>query len=100
MIKSFKYPQTNNYHKILGFIEDLDFEVFILGHSCGLSDRTLLKTLFEHSKCRAIQVLHYNGKEEFFNKSIEISRHFENKVMMRERLLPFDPSAKIPQNKI
>ncbi|MCK3684794.1 AbiH family protein [Maribellus sp. YY47] len=98
MIKSFKYPQTNNYHNLLNFLEQSDFEVFVLGHSCGLSDRTLLKTIFEHENCIAIQLYNYNGKDEFFYKSIEVSRHFDNKMLMRERLLPYSELAKIPQN--
>lgn len=33
-----------------------------------------------------------------FEKRMEISRHFSNKILMRERVLPFDESATIPQS--
>jgi hypothetical protein len=98
LIKSFQYPKTDNYHKLLSFIEANDFEVFVVGHSCGLSDRTLLKTIFEHDKCLCIKTFHYKGEEEDFYKRIEISRHFSDKQKMRLRLLPFDQNATIPQN--
>ncbi len=103
-IKSFQYPSTHNYHKLLNFIESEDFDVFVIGHSCGLSDRTLLKTIFEHKNCLAIQIFHYKqpeneAKQEHFEKRIEISRHFSDKVLMRERILPFDPFCHIPQTK-
>ena len=103
-IKSFQYPKTHNYHKLLNFIESEEFDVFVVGHSCGLSDRTLLKTIFEHKNCLAIQIFHYkqslkDADQEHFEKRIEISRHFSDKVLMRERILPFDPFCHIPQTK-
>jgi len=45
-IKSFKYLQFSHYRKLLDFIEDDPYQIFIFGHSCGVSDRTLLNTLF------------------------------------------------------
>jgi hypothetical protein len=96
-IKSFQYPRTHNYHKLLSIIENDKYEVFIIGHSCGLSDRTLLKTIFENNNCLAIQNFHYRGEDEDFYKRMDISRHFSDKIKMRERVLPFDPEAKIPQ---
>ena len=97
-VKSFEYPRTNNYHNLLNYLSGCEFDVFIVGHSCGLSDRTLLKTIFEHPNCMAIQNFHYNGEPEDFNKRMEISRHFSNKVKMRERVLSFDEFATIPQS--
>ena len=96
-IKSFQYPRTNNYHRLLNFIDGEEFDVFIIGHSCGISDRTLLKTIFEHDNCLAIQNFHYKGEPEDFEKRMEISRHFSDKIMMRLRVLPFDELARIPQ---
>lgn len=99
-IKSFHYPYTNNYHKLLNYLDLNKFEVFIIGHSCGLSDKTLLRTIFEHKHCISIQNFHYRGWDEDFNKRLEISRHFSDKVLMRDRMLPFDERAYIPQHKI
>jgi hypothetical protein len=96
-VKSFEYPRTNNYHNLLNYLSGPEFDVFIVGHSCGLSDRTLLKTIFEHPNCMAIQNFHYSGEPEDFNKRMEISRHFSDKVKMRERVLSFDEFATIPQ---
>lgn len=97
-IKSFKYPDTNNYHRLLYSLEEHEeFEVFIVGHSCGVSDKTLLKTIFEHPNCLSIRNYHYKDKQEDFDKRINISRHFTDKVLMRKRVLYFDECAKIPQ---
>lgn len=96
-IKSFQYPRTRNYYNLLNIIGSIEYDVFVIGHSCGLSDRTLLKTIFEHPNCMAIQNFHYKGESEDFNKRMEISRHFTDKFLMRERVLPYDEMAKIPQ---
>ena len=49
-IKSIKYLESNKYRKMLSFIESSPFQILVMGHSCGNSDRTLLNTLFEHKK--------------------------------------------------
>jgi hypothetical protein len=97
-IKSFHYPKTENYHTLLDFMSSDKFEVFIVGHSCGLSDRTLLKTIFEHKYCVAVKIFHKGTIEDHFLKNIAISRHFENKSELRRKILPYDEFAFIPQD--
>jgi hypothetical protein len=99
-IKSFYYTYTDNYQRLIDFILDEKYEVCIVGHSCGLSDRTLLKTIFEDSNCVSIKIYTYKGKNEHFNKTISVSRHCENKALMRHKIIPFDTHAVIPQRKI
>ena len=54
-IKSIKYLEADNYRKMLSFIESEPYQILIMGHSCGNSDRTLLNTLFEHKNCVSIK---------------------------------------------
>jgi hypothetical protein len=96
--KSFGYLKTKNYQQFTGFLGKNDtFEVHILGHSCGLSDRVLFKRIVEHPKCKSIEI-HYHKKSEeendYLEKTFELSRHFslENKGLLRERVVPFDES--------
>lgn len=98
-IKSFYYNRTIDYHEMLGFMESGPFEVYIVGHSCGLSDRTLLKSIFEHKDCLSIKIFHRGTIEEHIKKNMAISRHFDNKQLLRKRVLPFDKIAIIPQVK-
>jgi hypothetical protein len=56
-----------------------------MGYSCGLSDRTLLNTIFEHN-CRSIKVLLRNKddngvviKDNYTEIIQNISRHFNKK---------------------
>ena len=99
-IKSFGYFRTDNYQKVMRFIEGVDreFTVKILGHSCGLSDRILLNTIFEHPNCKAIKIYYYQKSEtknDYFEKTQEISRHFKalGKSNMRTKIVPFPESV-------
>jgi hypothetical protein len=95
--KSFNYFLKTNYRTLLNFIESGNFNVYIMGHSCGLSDRILLNSIFEHDHCKAIQIFYHdrgNGNNDFVEKTYEISRHFSGakKGMMRSKILSFDSS--------
>lgn len=93
-IKSIKYHQTKNYRELLKFIALGPYQVFIMGHSCGNSDRTLLNTLFEHDNCLSIKVFYYQYKgnsdnlercsDNYTDIVKNISRNFNNKPNMRD----------------
>jgi hypothetical protein len=57
--KSIAYLQTDNYKKLLEFIDSEEYQVFIFGHSCGISDRTMLNTIFEHDNCKSIKPFYH-----------------------------------------
>ncbi|WP_242133399.1 AbiH family protein [Aestuariivivens marinum] len=97
-IKSFKYSENSNYRELLRFLNSNDYQVCVYGHSCGLSDRLMLNEVFEHDKCKSIKIYYYN-KNEFVNKTMDISRHFKNNQIMRQRIVEFNQADKIPQLK-
>jgi len=89
-IKSIKYLETDNYRKLLEFAESDQFQIYIFGHSCGNSDRTLLNTLFEHDNCVSIKPYYHKRNDETDNYSgivRNISRNFTSKAKMRERVV-------------
>jgi Bacteriophage abortive infection AbiH len=90
--KSFWYFKTDNYQRLLKLIDEQPYDIEILGHSCGLSDRVLLSTIFQHDNCKSIKI-HYHAKSEtendFFSKTQEISRHFRDKAKMRRLIVNF-----------
>lgn len=93
-IKSIRYLETDNYRKLLSFIDSAPFQIYIMGHSCGNSDRTLLNTLFEHKNCVSIKPFYYEKFDEDGNRSdnyIEIiqniSRNFNDMRLMRDRVV-------------
>lgn len=90
-IKSFGYYHSNNYKTLLRFIEAEEFEIHLMGHSCGLSDRVLLNTVFEHDNCKNIKIYYHlqqNGNNDYTQKTMNISRHFNDKAKMRARIAP------------
>jgi hypothetical protein len=69
-------------------------------HSCGLSDRTLLNTIFEHNNCRSIKVFYHqkkNGTDNYTEIIQNVSRHFNKKKLMREKIVNKTLCQPLPQ---
>lgn len=90
-VKSIRYLEAPNYRKVLTFIESAPFQVLIMGHSCGNSDRTLLNTIFEHSNCVSIKPYYYKDEDNHVDNYMElvqnISRNFTDMKLMRDRVV-------------
>lgn len=89
-IKSIKYLEADNYRKVLEFIEYAPYQIIIMGHSCGNSDRTLLNTLFEHKNCVSIKPYYYikkDGTDNYLELVQNISRNFTDMKLMRDRVV-------------
>jgi hypothetical protein len=98
--KSFQYLQNSNYKDLLDYVDSDKFQVIIMGHSCGLSDRTLLNTIFEHNNCRSIKVFYHqreNGTDNYTEIIQNISRHFNKKKLMREKIVNKTLCQPLPQ---
>lgn len=101
-IKSFMYLNNSNYRALMRFLDSSNYQVCIYGHSCGLSDRIMLNEIFEHENCKSIKIYFYEDEEggnDFTNKTMEISRHFNSNKLMRKKIVEFNPNNKIPQVK-
>lgn len=89
-IKSIRYLETDNYRQLLRFIDSAPYQIYIMGHSCGNSDRTLLNTLFEHRNCLSIKP-YYHKKADCTDNYIDIvqniSRDFNDMTLMRDRVV-------------
>lgn len=89
-VKSVKYLEHYAYRHLLEFIESAPFQIFIMGHSCGNSDRTLLNTLFEHRNCVSIKPFYYikdDGSDNYIELVQNISRNFTDMKLMRDRVV-------------
>lgn len=89
-VKSIRYQEHDNYRRMLEFIESAPFQVVIMGHSCGNSDRTLLNTIFEHRNCVSIKPYYYQIDDKTDNYSeltININRNFNDPKLMRDRVV-------------
>lgn len=89
-VKSINYLEADNYRKLLEFIETEPFQVIIMGHSCGNSDRTLLNTIFEHPNCVSIKPYYYineKGEDNYLELVQNIYRNFTDLRQMRDRVV-------------
>lgn len=89
-VKSVKYLETRHYHDLLEFLISAPFQVLIMGHSCGNSDRTLLNTVFEHENCISIKPYYHrwqDGTDNYLELVQNISRNFTNMKLFRDRVV-------------
>lgn len=89
-VKSVKYLETRHYHDMLEFLMSAPFQVLIMGHSCGNSDRTLLNTVFEHENCVSIKPFYHkwaDGSDNYLELVQNISRNFTNMKLFRDRVV-------------
>lgn len=89
-IKSIRYMESDNYRLVLEFVESAPFQICIMGHSCGNSDRTLLNTLFEHHNCVSVKPYYYvkeDGSDNYLELVQNISRNYTDMKLMRDRVV-------------
>jgi len=89
-VKSINYANTDNYKRLLQTINSGLFQVYVLGHSCGNSDRTLLNTIFEHENCVSIKPFYYkmsDTADDYLKIYKNISRNFNDKAKLRDRVV-------------
>lgn len=89
-VKSVKYLESRHYHDMLDFLISAPFQVLIMGHSCGNSDRTLLNTIFEHENCVSIKPFYHkwaDGTDNYLEIVQNISRNFTNMRLFRDRVV-------------
>ena len=100
-IKSIRYLESENYRRVLEFLETAPYQVFIMGHSCGNSDRTLLNTIFEHKNCISIKPYYHkskkNGIDNYLDIVQNISRNFTDMKLMRDRVVNKTFCRPLPQ---
>ncbi|WP_412850697.1 hypothetical protein ACL0VS_19415 [Chryseobacterium sp. PMSZPI] len=85
-----KYLESDSYKRLLDFINSNNYQVFIFGHSCGISDRTLLNTLFEHKNCSSVKPYYRqknDGTDNYSEMIRNISRNFTDKASMRDKVV-------------
>lgn len=90
--KSFYYMQNPRYRQFFEVLERGPFRLHLMGHSCGLSDRVLLSSIFNHPNLEDVRIYYHDrgeGENDYFQLCRNISRHFHDKHAMRLKILPF-----------
>lgn len=100
-IKSFWYYQSDNYSNLFNFLEK-GFEVNIIGHSCGKSDKTILSAIFNHKNCEKITIYPYVNESnisDLHEKVLNISKHFPTNAKHNMRMkIKYDLNYTIKAN--
>ncbi len=106
MIKNLKilmYGQNSTYRELSSFVDNnVDgFEVFIFGHSLGISDKSILSQILEHEKLRRVKIFYHDkgGEDDFSYKYRQLSRHVYDKDRLIKLTEPKDISKAMPQIK-
>lgn len=89
-IKQSYYSTSSNYKKLKSFIKKKQYEVYILGHSCGSSDKTLLNEIFENELCKSIRIFYHQideTKTDEKEKSMEILKRSVRKTELRDKIV-------------
>jgi len=111
-IKSIKYLEFDQYRQLDEFINSMPYQILIFGHSCGVSDRTLLNTLFENKNCISIKPFYHHytlpeglERDNYLKIALGIYRHFRSKQSLRSKVVNKEycepmvqPKKKQPQN--
>jgi len=82
--KSYEYVMADNMESLLDYINTHDYMLHIMGHSCGQSDKVILKDIIDNQRCKEIRIYYYqyltsiNGlvENDFKQKVQNISRLF------------------------
>ncbi len=98
VLRNLKYPQYTKSRSFSNLIKYTDeksidtlapYEIHLIGLSCGLSDRTLLRLLLNSDACEKIFIHYYEGKNRFEEVSINLTRHFTNKIAHPKKVVSF-----------
>jgi len=99
-IKSFRYLEDSCFKDTLTFIASAPYQVYIMGHSCGVSDRTLLNSLLEQTNSVSIKPFYYKngeGRDNYIEIVQNISRNFSDAQKMRDRIVNKTLCLPLPQ---
>ncbi|WP_422091079.1 AbiH family protein [Tenacibaculum ovolyticum] len=102
--KTFAYLEGHNYRDLINLIDSIeDYEVYILGHSLSLTDKTLLYEIFSNKKCINIHLFKRADikNEDEKNQDIKklhfnISRILNNDGDSRKKIVPIAHTPHFP----
>lgn len=104
--KTFHYLEDNQYRKLMNLIFNIeDYEIYILGHSLSLTDKTLLFEILSPQKCKNIHLFKRTDLELEGDKikdikklHFNISRILNNDADSRKKIIPITNTPHFPFN--
>ncbi len=103
-IKKFNYLFTNNEEKLKKHLEESpEFNVFILGHSCGISDKLILSQILNSKGIYKIYPFYFKDRDGYFDTMVNIDRIIDDYSKQDKenasfnKLVSFPNSYQMPQ---
>ncbi|PXV63327.1 abortive infection AbiH-like protein [Dysgonomonas alginatilytica] len=105
-IKKQLYKRTDNEHQLSKYLNiHENIYLSILGHSCGFSDKLILKQILNHKNInkdmdqgdRSIRIFYYKEYESYFETQVNIDRIMNDDERFRTLLVDFTSSDSTPQ---
>ncbi|MCW5514729.1 bacteriophage abortive infection AbiH family protein [Muriicola sp. Z0-33] len=97
-LKRQQYNLASSYAKLLEFLNSVgEFEVYTLGHSLGLTDKTLLSEILNDNGLKRLKLFYYKDRDGYRNLNNNIRRIVTNDVF-NNKILSFPNSIPIPQS--
>ncbi|SOS46888.1 conserved hypothetical protein [Tenacibaculum dicentrarchi] len=114
--KTFDYLKSKNYRKVLNQLATFDkYDVLVIGHSLGGTDKTILKTILDDDSCQNIELLKRSDfdtderykelnllekeqlkEDNLFELYANLARIFDSEASLREKVIPFEWSINFP----
>ncbi|MBE7647928.1 AbiH family protein [Tenacibaculum finnmarkense] len=102
--KTFDYLKSKNYRKVLNQLAVFEkYDVLVIGHSLGGTDKTILKTILDTDSCENIELLKRSDLEteqlkedNLFELYANLARIFDSEASLREKVIPFEWSINFP----
>ncbi len=98
--KTHIYPLNSHKTELLNYLNnETNILVNIFGHSCGISDRILLRTIFEHKNVKKIKVNYYQSgnSNNFQDLTSNITKTVSSNAILDEKLISMPYSSSMPQ---
>ncbi|MDN3620417.1 bacteriophage abortive infection AbiH family protein [Polaribacter undariae] len=96
-IKKHCYKRTSNENKLNDYLNsNTGINIYILGHSCGLSDKLILNQIFNHKSINSIKNFYHKNYDNYFQTQVNIDRIMENDNYFK-KLQNYSDSLKMPQ---
>ncbi|MBE7653497.1 AbiH family protein [Tenacibaculum finnmarkense] len=102
--KTFDYLKSKNYRKVLNQLATFDkYDVLVIGHSLGGTDKTILKTILDDNACQNIELLKRSDLENeqlkaanLFELYANLARIFDSEAFLREKVISLQQSVNFP----
>jgi hypothetical protein len=104
-IKKYLYKRTDRESKLHEFLgelrenprDDQKINIFLLGHSCGLSDSLILNEIFNHKTIDSIKIFYHEDFKNYFHVQANIDRIMNNDERFKNLIVNFQETHRMPQ---